>query len=101
MEHEEIDEEEADLGLIVEELEEDAAFDEMRRRNYAAAWSTEPSRKEIAASAETSSGVVLPSSESVSGETAEVVRRKKKWMNAAEEEAELEEAQAEARRCSR
>ncbi len=93
LEHEEIDEEEADLASYVEELEEDAAFDEMEEETTAAG--DFGSSQQIAASAEIGSGVVAFSPDPVSGETAEIVESEE-VDEAAEEEAELEEAQAEA-----
>jgi len=93
LEHDEIDEEEADLASYVEELEEDAAFDEMEEETTAAG--DFGSSQQIAASAEIGSGVVAFSPDPVSGETAEIVESEE-VDEAAEEEAELEEAQAEA-----
>jgi Rne/Rng family ribonuclease len=93
LEHEEIDEEEADLASYVEELEEDAAFDEMEEETTAAA--DFGSAQQIAASPENGSSVVAFSPDPVSGETAEIAEVEE-VDEAAEEEAELEEAQAEA-----
>ena len=93
LEHEEIDEEEADLASYVEELEEDAAFEEMEEETTAAADFS--SSQQIAASAEDGSGVVAFSPDPVSGEVAEIAESEE-VDEAAEEEAELEEAQAEA-----
>jgi len=93
VEHEEIDEEEADLASYVEELEEDAAFDEMEEETTAAG--DFGSSQQIAASADSGSSVVAFSPDPVSGETADVVESEE-VDEAAEEEAELEEAQAEA-----
>jgi ribonuclease G len=95
MEQEEIDEEEADLASYVEELEEDAAFDELEEETHAADDYVEPS-PEIAASAE-DAGIAVPfSHEAVSEAAAEIVSAEAEVDEAAEEEAELEEAQAQA-----
>jgi len=97
MEEEEIDEEEADLASYVEDLEEDAAFDEFEEETHAAGDRVEPAaEQEIAASAEDSAGVVPFSSEPVSQGTVEVAQAEEEVDDAAEDEAELEEAQAEA-----
>jgi len=96
LEHEEIYEEEADISSYVEELEEDAAFEEMEEETHAAGDYTEPATQEIAASAENGSRGVPFSAEPVSGESLEVAGAEEEVDEAAEEEAELEEAQAEA-----
>ena len=101
MEEEEIDEEEADLAAYVEELEEDAAFDEFEEETHAAADAAHPAAEnEIAArateSGEDGSNVVPFSSESLSPETAEVAQADEDVEEVAADEAELEEAQAEA-----
>src|SRR6266567_109080 len=93
MEEEEIDEEEADIASYVEELEEDAAFDEFEEETHAAGENVESSQ-EIAASAD-NSNVVPFSSEPVSLEIAEVAQAEE-VDEATADEAELEEAQAEA-----
>src|SRR5947208_8983986 len=95
VEEEEIDEEEADLASYVEDLEEDAAFDEFEEETHAAGEHTQPAT-EMAASAESSANVVPFSAEPVSVETAEAVQAAEELNDAAEDEAELEEAQAEA-----
>ncbi len=95
VEEEEIDEEEADLASYVEDLEEDAAFDEFEEETHAAGEHSEPAT-EMAASAESSANVVPFSAEPVSVETAEAVQAAEELNDAAENEAELEEAQAEA-----
>jgi len=104
LEHEEIDEEEADLASYVEELEEDAAFDEMEEEThtadaYAPGVNGEGSEGhyplEIAASAKNGSAEIPFSSEPVSEEVTEVAQTEE-VDEAAEEEAELEDAQAEA-----
>jgi ribonuclease G len=94
VEEEEIDEEEADLVSYVEDLEEDAAFDDLEEETHSAGDSVEPDEdEEIAAAAGTED---IPfSSEPVSEETAEVAEAEGADV-AAEEEAELEEAQAQA-----
>jgi Rne/Rng family ribonuclease len=94
LEHQEIDEEEADLASYVEELEEDAAFEEMEEETTAASDFVEPAR-EIAASEENGSGQAAFSPEPVSEETLEVADAEDVDDAAAEDE-ELEEAQAEA-----
>ena len=100
LEHEEIDEDEAeaDLASYVEELEEDAAFDEMEEETHAAGDYTEASQ-EIAAVAdndgENLSGEPAFSPDPVSEGTIEVAESEEVDEAAAEDE-ELEEAQAEA-----
>jgi len=92
---EEIEEEEADLAHYVEELEEDAAFEELEEETHAAGEHEQPAR-EIAASAEPASGDALPfSSEPVSPEEIDVASADE-VDEEAEDEAELDEAQAEA-----
>jgi ribonuclease G len=91
LEEEEIEEEEADLAHYVEELEEDAAFEEMEEETHAAdEYGEHP--QEIAAAA---TEEVPFSSEPLSAEGADVVEVEGVDQEA-EEEAELEEAQAEA-----
>jgi ribonuclease G len=95
LEEEEIEEEEADLAHYVEELEEDAAFEEFEEETHAAGEYHEPGR-EIAASAEPTAGRAVPfSAEPVSPEEAEVAEAEE-VDEEAEAEAELDEAQAEA-----
>jgi ribonuclease G len=96
LEHEEIYEEEADISSYVEELEEDAAFEEMEEETHAAGDYAEPAMQEIAASAENGSREIPFSAEPVSEESLEVAGAEEEVDEAAEEEAELEEAQAEA-----
>ena len=96
VEHEEIDEEEADLASYVEELEEDAAFDEMEEETHAAGDSIETPSQEIAASAENGSSEIPFSPEPVSEESAEVAQAEEEVEEVAAEDAEIEEAQAEA-----
>jgi ribonuclease G len=90
---EEIDEEEADLVSYVEDLEEDAAFDDLEEETHSAGDYVEPEERETAASAEHAD--VPFSSEPISEEAAEVAEAEGAD-DAAAEEAELEEAQAEA-----
>ena len=97
VEEEEIEGEEADLASYVEELEEDAVFEEMEEETHAADGSAAPAVREIAASGEPSPEGPAPhlaepgvAAESEATETEETVDE------AEEEEAEIEEAQAEA-----
>jgi Rne/Rng family ribonuclease len=95
MEEEEIEEEEADLAHYVEELEEDAAFEELEEETHAADDYHEPAQ-EIPASGEPTAGDAVPfSAEPVAQEAAEVAEAEE-VDEEAEEEAELDEAQAEA-----
>src|SRR5437763_2081979 len=94
LEEEEIEEEEADLAHYVEELEEDAAFEEMEEETHAADEYGEHAQ-EIAASGDSGTEECPFSSEPVSAEAAEVAGVEG-VDEEAEEEAELEEAQAEA-----
>ena len=93
VEEEEIDEEEADISSYVEELEEDAAFDEFEEETHAAGDQTS---QEIAASADNGAEVVPFTAEPVSPQTAELAQSAEDVEEASVEEAELEEAQAEA-----
>jgi len=96
IEEEEIEEEEADLAAYVEDLEEDAAFEEMEEETHAAGEAGARVSHEIAASSELPAEEVAAfSAEPVSPEEAEVVEASE-VDEAAEEEAEVEEAQAEA-----
>src|SRR5713226_2774963 len=71
VEEEEIDEEEADISSYVDELEEDAAFDEYEEETHAAGDSVEPvGEREITASAGNGSNAVPFSSEPSAIETA-------------------------------
>jgi ribonuclease G len=96
-EEEEIEEEEADISAFVEELEEEAAFDEFEEETHAAG---EPSVRitedPSGESASTRANVVPFSPEPVSEETAEIEQSTEEVDEAAQEEAELEKAQAEA-----
>ncbi len=95
VEEEEIEEEEADLAHYVEDLEEDAAFEELEEETHAAGEHEQPAR-EIAASAEPSSADAVPfSAEPVSSEEIDVAAADE-VDEEAEDEAELDEAQAEA-----
>jgi len=95
VEEEEIDEEEADISSYVDELEEDAAFDEYEEETHAAGDSVEPvGEREITASAGNGSNAVPFSSEPSAIETAETTEEEGE--EASEAEAELEQAQAEA-----
>jgi Rne/Rng family ribonuclease len=100
MEEEEIEEEEADLAHYVEELEEDAAFEELEEETHAAgehhADEHQEPPQEIAASAEPASVDAVPfSAEAISSEEVDVAAAED-IDEEAEEEAELDEAQAEA-----
>ena len=96
---EEIDEEEADLASYVEELEEDAAFDEMEEETQHAA-DHRPEQSDVAAPGVPvpevfpSSPEAVASSETSAGPEASEVEQELE--DEAEEEAEIEEAQAEA-----
>jgi ribonuclease G len=95
LEEEEIEEEEADLAHYVEELEEDAAFEELEEETHAAGEHQEPTQ-EIAASAELAAGDAVPfSAEPISSEELDVAGAED-VDEEAEQEAELDEAQAEA-----
>jgi ribonuclease G len=104
IEEELIEEEEADLASYVEDLEEDAAFEELEEETRSAEEYREPVTREIAASAEavlTVSEASAPEpfvieggiDEPVSGEVDEAVAEQEEKEA---EEAELEEAQAQA-----
>ena len=96
MEEEEIEEEEADLSSYVDDLEEDAAFEEMEEEETHADHGFHEPVTEIAASGEPAVETVVPfSSDPISGEAADVAGAEE-VDDEAEEEAELEEAQAEA-----
>ena len=96
MEEEEIEEEEADLSSYVDDLEEDAAFEEMEEEETHANHGFHEPVTEIAASGEPAVETVVPfSSDPISGEAADVAGAEE-VDDEAEEEAELEEAQAEA-----
>ena len=95
LEEEEIDEEEADLASYVEELEEDATFEELEEETHAAAdypGATTPQ----AFDANQSVKAVPFSAEPISEQVIELSQAEEEADEAAEEEAELEQAQAEA-----
>jgi len=97
IEEEEIEEEEADLTSYVEELEEDAAFEELEEETHAAASYHEPAQ-EIVASGE-SAAAELPvegQDAGVSAISAAAESLAPEEEDEEEEEAELEEAQAQA-----
>ncbi|MGH9502154.1 MAG: Rne/Rng family ribonuclease [Terriglobales bacterium] len=94
-EEEEIEEEEADLAHYVEELDEDAAFEELEEETHAAG-EQEQHTQEIAASADPAiAGDVPFSPEAVSSEVVDVAAADE-VDEEAEDEAELDQAQAEA-----
>ncbi len=96
VEEEEIEEEEADLAHYVEELEEDAAFEEFEEETHAAADYRPDEVAVSSASVEPVAEVAIPfSAEPISGEEADVEQAEEVEESAAQE-AELEEAQAEA-----
>ena len=97
VEEEEIEEEEADLAHYVEELDEDATFEEMEEETRAAEDYREPAPREIAASVEPAdeSGLNLSTPVEVP-EGIEAAEAEEEAEAEAEEEAEIEEAQAEA-----
>jgi ribonuclease G len=93
MDEEEIDEEEADLASYVEELDEDAVFDEMEEETRAAEDYQQRST-EIAASGETSPEALdLPHTDVFAADSAEP---QEEVEEGTEDEAELDLAQAEA-----
>jgi Rne/Rng family ribonuclease len=95
IEEEEIEEEEADLAHYVEELEEDAAFEELEEETHAAGEHQE-APQEIAASADLAAADPVPfSAEPISTEALDVAGAEE-VDEEAEEEAELDEAQARA-----
>ena len=95
MEEEEIEEEEADLSHYVEELEEDASFEEVEEEIHAAG-EREQRAQEIAASAEFASVDTVPfSADAISSEEVDVAAAEE-VDEEAEAEAELDQAQAEA-----
>jgi Rne/Rng family ribonuclease len=94
MQEEEIEDEEADLASYVEELEEDAAFDELEEETQAVEGYHEPVSHEMAA-AGVQSDKVTP--ELNHGETIEAAPPEaSEEIDEADEEAELDEAQAQA-----
>jgi ribonuclease G len=97
MEEEEIEEEEADISNYVDELEEDAAFEEMEEEAHTAEEFHQPHLTEIAASGEPPVETTTEafSADPISNETVEVAEAEE-VDEESEAEAELEEAQAEA-----
>ena len=100
LEEEEIEEEEADLAHYVEELEEDAAFEELEEETHAAGehatGEAEHVAQDIAASAEVAPVDAVPfSADAISSEEVDVAAAEE-VDEEAEDEAELDEAQAEA-----
>jgi len=92
IEQEEIEEEEADLAHYVEELEEDAAFEELEEETHEANEYHEP-----AAQIEQVNANVVPfSAEPLSPEEADLSEAEEEVEEEAAAEAELEQAQAEA-----
>ena len=100
VEEEEIEEEEADLAHYVEELEEDAAFEELEEETHAAG-EHEQHTQEIAASADPAASLeAVPfSAEAISSEEVDIAAADD-VDEEAEDEAELDEAQAEAEAAS-
>jgi len=95
VEEEEIEEEEADLSHYVEELEEDASFEELEEETHAAGEHEQPAQ-DIAASAEVASVDAVPfSADAISSEEIDVAAAEE-VDEEAEDEAELDQAQAEA-----
>jgi ribonuclease G len=92
---EEIEEEEADLAHYVEELEEDAAFEELEEETHAAGEQHEATQ-EIAASADPALLESVPFSPDPLSSEAVDVAAEEEVDEEAEDEAELDEAQAEA-----
>jgi ribonuclease G len=97
LEEEEIDEEEADLASYVEELEEDAAFEEMEEETHAAGAGdyVQSETQEIRASVDNGSEQIAFSPEPVSEQTLAAAEAEEADEVGAQE-AELEQAQAEA-----
>jgi Rne/Rng family ribonuclease len=99
LEEEEIEEEEADLSHYVEELEEDASFEELEEETHAAGEHVHHDQpiQEIAASAEFTSVDAVPfSAEATSGGQLDVGAAEEVDEEEDEAEAELDLAQAEA-----
>jgi ribonuclease G len=95
IEQEEIEDEEADLADYVEDIEEDAAFEELEEETHAAD-EYQPAAHDTAASAKTAASELVPfSPEPVSPEEAEVAETEE-VDEVAEDEAVLDKAQAEA-----
>jgi ribonuclease G len=97
LEEEEIEGDEADLASYVEELEEDAVFEEMEEETRAADGSHASAVHEIAASGGPAQATSSPSSvENSAADEFESTESEEIVDDAEEEEAELDEAQAEA-----
>ena len=96
LEHEEIEEEEADLAHYVEDLEEDAAFEELEEETHAAEDYHEPPADALAASAEPVTEEGAPPDAAVAEAEGELDEAAAEAAAEEEEEAEIEEAQAEA-----
>jgi ribonuclease G len=98
IEEEEIEEEEADLADYIEELEEDAAFEEMEEETSEAGGHHSPATQEIAAAADPiGEPLFFSASEAVDAEVPEVEAATEAEHEEKEaEDAEIEEAQAEA-----
>jgi Rne/Rng family ribonuclease len=94
VEEEEIEDEEADLASYVEELEEDAAFDEMEEETQAVEGYHEPVSREVAATGVQSEKVTPELNPRETGEAS--VTAAGEEGDEGDEEAELDEAQAEA-----
>ena len=91
MEEEEIEEEEADLASYVEEIEQDAHFEELEEETQAARGLEQPEGHVLAASGEPEMTELSADATTESPGEPEIVENQ-----AEEDEAELEEAQAEA-----
>ncbi|MBZ5571924.1 MAG: Rne/Rng family ribonuclease [Acidobacteriia bacterium] len=94
LEEEEIEEEEADIAAYVDDLEEDAAFEEMEEETQHAEDYARPAPQIVAVEGESAAGVgELPAASLAEGVTAEEEVEEEEEEA---EDAELEEAQAEA-----
>jgi len=93
---EEIDDEEADLASYVEELEDDAAFDEMEEETQHAGTHPPQEHSETVASTAPMTEAAAFSPAPVAPQIAEISEAEQEAEDEAEEEAEIEEAQAEA-----
>jgi Rne/Rng family ribonuclease len=95
LEEEVIEDEEADLLAYVEDLQEDAAFDEIEEETQRAE-DYQPQPGEVARTEPAAESAELLSAEPASSHVTEVQEGKEEEDEEAEEEAELEQAQAEA-----
>ena len=93
VEEQEIDEEEADLAAYVEELEEDAAFDEMEEETHDIAQVTQGG---VAAAGETAESAALAEHVQAAENGEEIAATNEEEEDEESAEAELEEAQEEA-----